>query len=240
MRSIEKETVGGIVAGDYRAAEVFSNFGIDFCCKGDLTLDEACHKKGIDKQELLKKLGDQLNDNEHRAEDYTVWPLNKLADHIEKKHHKYVEDKIPVIKEYLDKICKVHGDKHPELFAIRDEFHEAAGELTAHMKKEELILFPYIRRILFAKEERSALIPPHFGTVLNPVNMMRHEHTIEGERFERIAELSNNFTPPADACNTYRVTFALLKEFEEDMHLHIHLENNILFPKAIEMEGKLS
>ena len=156
-----------------------------------------------------------------------------MTDYIEKKHHRYVEDKTQEIKPYLDKICSVHGEHHPELFEIRDQFIASAGELAAHMKKEEFILFPFIRKLAKARQENMLIDAPSFGTVQNPIAMMHEEHNIEGDRFRKIEELSNHYTPPNDACNTYRVTLALLHEFEQDLHLHIHLENNILFPKAI-------
>lgn len=137
---------------------------------------------------------------------------------------------------YLKKICTKHGDAHPELFEIKALFSGCSGELAAHMKKEELMLFPYIRKMSRAKESGHINLSAPFGTVQNPVKMMMHENDIEGERFNKIASLSNQYTPPQNSCNTHRVTFASLKEFEDDLHLHIHLENNILFPKAIEME----
>jgi regulator of cell morphogenesis and NO signaling len=172
--------------------------------------------------------------------DYKSWPIDLLADYIEKKHHRYVQEKTLEIKPYLDKICKVHGERHPELLEINEHFNATAGELAMHMKKEELILFPSIRKMVKTKQENSQWEAPQFGTVQNPIQMMMDEHTAEGERFGKIETLSNNYTPPEDACNTYRVTIALLKEFEQDLHLHIHLENNILFPKAIELEKELS
>lgn len=156
------------------------------------------------------------------------------------KHHRYVEGSIPVLKQYLNKLCKVHGKQHPELFDITEHFNKTAGELSAHMKKEELVLFPWIRKMVKAEQQDKPLDRPHFGTVKNPIAMMMQDHENEGERFSQIAELSNDYTPPADACNTYRVTFSLLKEFEEDLHNHIHLENNILFPKAEALELKLN
>jgi regulator of cell morphogenesis and NO signaling len=151
-----------------------------------------------------------------------------------------VEEKLPILKQYLHKLCQVHGERHPELFEINEEFSQSAGELAAHMKKEEFILFPHIRKMVMTRKDKTQLDVPNFGTVQNPVQMMMDEHTTEGDRFEKIAMLSNKYTPPADGCNTYRVTYALLNEFEEDLHLHIHLENNILFPKAIEMERELT
>lgn len=141
---------------------------------------------------------------------------------------------------YLNKLCKVHGENHPELFEITKELKESAEEFGGHMEKEENVLFPFIRKLVQAKQENSKMEKPHFGTVENPVAMMMLDHEAEGERFRKIADLSNNYTPPEDACNTYRVSFALLNEFEQDLHLHIHLENNILFPKAIALEKEFN
>ncbi|MCB0423860.1 MAG: hemerythrin domain-containing protein, partial [Mangrovimonas sp.] len=131
---------------------------------------------------------------------------------------------------------KVHGQRHPELFEVNELFIASAGELAAHMKKEELILFPFIKELVKAKLDSHKVSQPSFGTVENPIAMMMNEHDNEGERFRQIAKLTNNYQPPADACNTYRVTYAMLEEFEKDLHLHIHLENNILFPKTINLE----
>jgi len=168
--------------------------------------------------------------------DFNSWPLDLLADYIEKTHHRYVEEKTNVLLPFLDKLCKVHGANHPELFRINELFIGCAGELAQHMKKEELVLFPFVKRMVKTKESDGILSQPTFGTVSNPIAMMMNEHDNEGERFREIAELTNNYTPPADACTTYRVTFAMLKEFEADLHKHIHLENNILFPKAVVLE----
>jgi regulator of cell morphogenesis and NO signaling len=162
--------------------------------------------------------------------------MDLLADYIEKKHHRYVEHKIPELKSYLSKVAKVHGERHPELLEIEALFTAAAHELLSHMRKEELILFPFVRNMT----SNSDFQQPPFGTVVNPIEMMKQEHDTEGERFRKISALSNQYTPPLDACTTYKVAFALLKEFEEDLHFHIHLENNILFPKAIETEKKMN
>ena len=235
----ENQIIGELVAKDYRTASVFKKYSIDFCCQGNRTIQEACEKKNIDSKKILEDLDTLVQAKSEATTDYQSWQLDLLADYIEKKHHRYVEDKTLEIQPYLDKICRVHGEHHPELFEIKNEFNASAGELAAHMKKEELILFPFIRKMVKAKQENSNVEAAHFGTVKNPIQMMMDEHTVEGNRFRRIEELSNNYTPPQDACNTYRVSFALLKEFEQDLHLHIHLENNILFPKAIEIEKEL-
>lgn len=233
------QIIGELVAKDYRTASIFKKYSIDFCCQGNRTIEEACEKKNIDTKKVLEDLVAMMESKSESTTDYQSWPLDLLADYIEKKHHRYVQEKTLEIQPYLDKICKVHGERHPELLKIKEEFNASAGELAAHMKKEELILFPFIRKMTQAKMENIKVDAAHFGTVINPIQMMMDEHTVEGNRFRKIEELSNNYTPPQDACNTYRVSFSLLKEFEQDLHLHIHLENNILFPKAIEIEKEL-
>jgi len=239
METLHKNTqkhIGQFVAEDFRTAAVFSKHNIDFCCNGNRSIEEACEKKGIDSNRLLDELEAVLNSATGESIDYKSWPLDLLAEYIEKKHHRYVEEKIPVLRQFLDKLCRVHGQRHPELLKINELFTASAGELSAHLKKEELILFPFIKKMVNATLEAGAVQAPHFGTVENPIAMMMEEHDTEGERFRQIAALSNNYTPPADACNTYKVTFAMLDEFEKDLHLHIHLENNILFPKAVKLE----
>lgn len=240
MNIQENNIIGELVAQDYRAASVFKKYGIDFCCQGNRTIEDACADKKLDSKLIVTDLNYINQESSGASTDYKSWPIDLLADYIEKKHHRYVEEKIQEIKPYLDKICRVHGERHPELFEINEHFNATAGELAVHMKKEELVLFPFVRKMVKAKQENVKLPTPHFGTVENPIQMMMNEHTTEGERFRKIDTLSNNYSAPQDACNTYRVTFALLKEFEQDLHLHIHLENNILFPKAIELEKQLT
>jgi regulator of cell morphogenesis and NO signaling len=239
MNIQENQNIGELVAQDYRTASVFKKYGIDFCCQGNRTIKNACDTSNVDEQLLVSELNHLVLSKSDKATDFNEWPIDLLTDYIEKKHHRYVEEKAQEIKPYLDKICNVHGDRHEELFEIRNHFVAAADELASHMKKEELILFPYVRNMTKAAQDKTKPETPRFGTVENPIQMMMDEHSTEGERFRKIETLSNNYTPPADACNTYRVTFALLKEFEQDLHLHIHLENNILFPKAMVLENQL-
>lgn len=240
MEAILEKTIGQIVADDYRSAAVFKKFGIDFCCNGNRGIEEACEQNNVDADELRKALDIALAETTIETTDYKSWPLDLLSDYIEKKHHSYVEERIPVLKQYLNKINKVHGAKHPELQQIYDLFIASGGELAMHMKKEELVLFPYIRKMVKAEQTGETLNEPRFGTVKNPIQTMMHEHDNEGERFRQIEALSNGYTPPEDACGTYKVAFAMLKEFQDDLHQHIHLENNILFPKAEEMEMELN
>lgn len=239
MENTLEKTIGQMVAEDYRIAQVFKNHKIDFCCKGNRSIAEVSEKYGLDAQALLEEIDEVQGQAQNDHADFKSWPLDLLADYIEKKHHRYVEEKSPVLKQYLAKLCKVHGEAHPELFAINEHFNLSAGELAMHMKKEELVLFPWVRKMVKADQQKESLERPHFATVKNPIAMMMQEHENEGDRFRLIAELSHGYEPPADACNTYRVAFALLREFEDDLHRHIHLENNILFPKAEVLEETL-
>lgn len=241
MEIQKNQNIGELVAQDYRLASIFKKYGIDFCCQGNRTIDDACKAKEMDVDIVLRDLNEVANANASNTTgiDFKTWPLDLLADYIEKTHHRYVEDKTPQIIPYLDKICEVHGEKHPELYQIKDLFQKVVENLAQHMKKEELLLFPFIRKMEKAKRSGELLQKLNFDSIKNLVNEMEDEHFAEGDRFRDIERLSHNYTPPEDACNTYRVTFAMLKEFEEDLHLHIHLENNILFPKSILMEEEL-
>jgi len=240
MQFTKKDIVGEIVAQDYRTADVFSSFGIDFCCRGNRTLAEVAEHNNISVEDLIGKLEKVQSQNVEEKVDYHAWELDLLADYIEKKHHRYVRRRIPELRQYLAKIVQVHGGQHPELKEIAEHFEATARDMTSHMKEEEEILFPHIRRMIEAQLDNQNVDKPEFDTVQNPIQQFMEEHDEEGVRFREISALSNRYTPPADACNTYRITYEMLKEFEENLHLHIHLENNILFPKAAELEQNMT
>ncbi|WP_425391090.1 iron-sulfur cluster repair di-iron protein [Ekhidna sp.] len=239
MTISSQQIIGELVAKDYRTASIFKKRNIDFCCNGDRTIEEACDLKNININEVIDELNEVMNDSGTSTDYIAKLAPEDLADYIIEKHHTYVERRLPEIKTYLKKVAAVHGEHNPELIKIRDLFEASSGELAKHMKKEEMILFPFIRKMAKAKTSGEPLDAPHFGTAENPIRMMKEEHANEGERFSEIAKLSGNYSPPTHACNTYRVSYAMLREFEEDLHRHIHLENNILFPKALEMEKEL-
>ncbi|MBN8683087.1 MAG: iron-sulfur cluster repair di-iron protein [Chitinophagales bacterium] len=232
MDITQKSIVGQVVASDYRTAAVFHRNGIDFCCNGNRSIEDACSANGLNAIDLMTQLQAVDARGGDKGMDFQTWPADLLIDYIEKRHHRYVTEKIPELLAFLEKLVRVHGSRHPELLEIGQEFSAAASELSMHLQKEEHILFPFIRRMA----EGTSIEQMPFGSIENPIAMMHHEHDVEGARFRRIAALSNNYTPPEDACNTYRVTYAMLQEFEADLHRHIHLENNILFPKALKME----
>ena len=237
--NINKNTlISEIVAHNYKAASIFKKYKVDFCCNGNRSIETISEENNISSEIIITELNESINE-ETLEMDYQNWSLDFLADYIYQNHHKYVEKQVPEILHYLDKICRVHGKKHPELLEIRKLFKKSAGELTMHMKKEELILFPFIKKVAQAAQNNTPLNKPPFETIKNPIDMMHNEHDDEGERFRKIEELSNNYTTPQDACNTYKIAFSLLKDFEQDLHKHIHLENNILFIKAIQTENQL-
>jgi len=236
-KSHSHKNIQDFVADDYRTAEVFSKYGIDFCCRGNRSIDEVCEQEQIDKQALMDDLAAVTQQNTGESINYKAWPSDLLIDYIEKKHHRYVTEKAPVINFYLDKIANVHGGRHPELFKIRDLFKESAEHLLSHMVEEEGVFFPYIKRMLEAKENGSIPTKPEgYESIDSPIAKLMEEHDDEGVRHREIAKLSNNYTTPEDGCNTYRVAFEMLREFQDDLHLHIHLENNILFLDAKKLE----
>ena len=238
MNNTESRTIAEIVADDYKTADIFKKYGIDFCCGGKKSLQKTCEQKQININDVISDL-EKIKNSDEEISNYKEWDLDKLSQHIISKHHKYVSVNIPIITEYSEKVAKVHGHYYTEVVEINNLFKEIANELLSHMQKEEMILFPYINSLADAKRNNTTIPSPPFGTILNPINMMEMEHENAGDIIKKIQELSNNFTPPKEACNTYRVLYAKLDEFEKDLFLHIHLENNILFPKAVVLEKQL-
>lgn len=242
MTITKNSNVGDIVTQNYKASDVFKAKGIDFCCGGNNTVEEASRLVELndsDIDELVVQLNAMIDQPQASSMDVSSWPLDLLSDYIEKKHHAYIEENIPIINGYLEKIVNAHGNRHMELYEVQTIFKEAMGELSMHLKKEELMLFPYIRKMVKAKITGASLEPPSFGSIVHPISKMDDEHDFEGEAFRKIAFFTHDYETPEDGCNTYRVTMEKLREFEEDLHFHIHLENNILFRKAIALEKEL-
>ena len=234
------ETLGEIAAKDLRKAEVFKKYGLDFCCGGKKTVKEACAEKGLDVTKIEQEL--QNSDKSPftaKPLPYNDWNLDFLADYIVNTHHSYVKKTIPDMRAYAEKVAKVHGGSHPELFRINQLAQEVCDEMSAHMIKEETILFPYIKQLVSDKnggKENEKF--GNFETVETPINMMEMEHEVVGNDMDEIRKLSKNYELPGDACASYSYLFKTLDEFENDLHIHVHLENNILFPKALALEKK--
>lgn len=228
---IKEKTIGQIVKDDIRTANVFKKHGLDFCCGGGKTIQSACAENEVDLAELLHDIDAVLVRSES-VEDYQSMKLDVLIDHIYDNHHKYIYKHGQVTAEFIKKVAHVHGERHPETVEIAKLYNEFLSDLHQHMMKEEQILFPAIKRMLFE--------PGSFDTFINgPISVMQMEHENAGNILKKMNALSGDYKPPADGCNTYRAAYANLKDMEDDIHLHIHLENNILFPKAIELEEQL-
>src|SRR5262245_935566 len=231
--AFERTTIREIVATDFRTASVFEHFGIDFCCGGRRSIAEACEKAAVDPAIVERALAELPPVADHEN-DVMQWPAEHLIDHIITRHHTYVRSSLPTISRYLAKLVEVHGTRHPELARVATSFGQMGRDLLQHMMKEERVLFPYIRQL--AVSPLTTPPPSPFGTIENPIRMMEREHNEAGDEMRLIRELTNGYAPPADACTTYRVCFAELAAFERDLHRHVHLENNVLFPKGIELE----
>jgi len=238
MNDLVEKTLAEIVTDNIRTAIIFEEAGLDFCCKGKRSLKDACAEKNVDVQKIVNELAN-LSDTGNGAQNVNDWPLDFLVDYIMNNHHQYVRRMIPVITLHADKVASVHGKNHPETLQIADLFLAVREELQMHMMKEERILFPQIKQMVLTQKENSQYFSPPFGSIQNPIRMMEFEHTSAGDALYQIRELSKNYSHPDDACNTFKALYSELKEFEVDLHKHIHLENNILFPKSITLEAEL-
>lgn len=231
-------TIGSIVADDFRAAAVFDRHGIDFCCGGNRLVSDACRERGVAPEILVAELEAALAQASADVPRFNDWDLDVLTGYIVANHHGYVRRAIDTLRARTRKLVEVHGERHPELRAVADRFEALAADLGGHMAREEQVLFPYVNGL--AGAERGAAMPSaHFGTVENPVRVMQAEHEAAGGELVAIRRLTGGYTPPADACTTYTVTYQELQAFEADLHRHVHLENNILFPKALALERRV-
>ena len=225
-------TVGDFVAEDYRTARVFERYGIDFCCGGKVALSEACREKGVDPAAIVREIEAVKSEPLERSQDFASWGLPFLSDFIVNTHHSYLNENTGQIAVYANKIAEVHGAHHPEVIEIAGIFAKIATDMAAHLREEEEVLFPAIKRIDAA---RKAGMPPDAGDVemlKTSLNKLNQEHDAIGDAVHTIRDLSRGYAIPDDVCNTFVVTYRKLKEFEDDLHKHVHLENNILFPKA--------
>jgi len=231
-----ESTVGELVAKHYQSADVFSRYGIDFCCGGKKTLATACSEKSVAFEALAQDLQTAWQTQGLPSGNAATWAPDFLAEYIVQTHHRYLREALPFLVHYTAKIAQVHGSRRPELKIVEKQMLLLAEELVAHMAKEEQILFPYIKTLVAVQRENGPVGHPPFGTVENPIRMMEHEHEYAGAILENLRELTADFTPPEGACASYQVTFAKLNELYQDLRWHIHLENNILFPKALLIE----
>lgn len=236
---LETTALAEIVRQDFRAGAILDGYHLDFCCGGALSLAKACAQRGIDVQRVITEI-EALDPATHKT------PAGNpvaLIPHIIERHHNYVRQSLPQICEHLAKVVAAHGARHPELALVQSEFTKIANELQQHLLKEEQVLFPYVIALAEAVDGPGPPPPDMFGTIQNPIRMMEIEHQDASDRMVAIRELSHGYKAPADACNTYRLVFEELEAFEQDLRVHVDLENNVLFPKAVELEeeaGKMA
>ena len=229
---MKEKTIADIVTADIRTASIFKRHGIDFCCGGGKILSDVCKEKKIRVSKITNEI--QKLNSINKEKNYNKMSVNALIKHIIETHHKYVKEKIPTIKDFAKKVSKVHGKNYPETNLIYHLFLRLSDELLDHMNKEEEILFPKIKILVDKTYSKSVFFS--YGTISNPIKIMEMEHESAKKVLKEIEELSNKYNSPPSACNTYKALYNSLKEFQDDLHIHIHLENNILFPKVMKFD----
>ncbi len=230
-QTLSQKPVGQIVAEDYRASQVLRSYGLDFCCGGGRTLEKACNAKKIDLDDVVSELKAlELADN--TEDNYNEWSLDFLVDYIVNNHHSFVRKMLPELNFYAEKVARVHGERDPELYDILQNVRMLQEEMLGHLQKEEEELFPQVKEMVQQKKTGSVKAAI--------VEALEDEHDKAGELMATIEALTNGFNPPETACASYRVFFQNLEGFQKDLHKHVHLENNILFPKALQLENRLN
>ena len=227
--NLSDQSLGEIVTKDFRSAAILSNAGIDFCCGGDRTLGTACAEKGINSEELIRRLTELETQPVKPGQNFDDWTPDFLCDYIINTHHTFVKRSLPNLVLYTQKIASVHGEHHPGLLEVAELVGKINSELSQHLKNEEEVLFPAIKGALNTKSGVFS------STIHSEISRMHDEHLFAGGAMDRINVITGSYKVPSDGCNTYHVTFQLLKEFEDDLHIHVHLENNILFPKSLKL-----
>ena len=229
------KTIGAFVAEDYRTAKVFEQHGIDFCCGGQVTLTTICEAKGLDPEMILREIGAATREPARRSENYSAWELPFLADYIVNTHHAWLKENDPLTVAYARKIAQVHGSHHPEVIEIATLFEKIATAMVAHLREEEEVFFPAVKRAADAQKAGQVPVMHDRDVIKASLIKLSHEHEDIGEAIHEIRHLTKDYAIPADVCNTFVVTYQKLQEFEDDLHKHVHLENNILFPKAAQL-----
>ena len=237
-----KTSVRELALGVPGATRIFEKLGIDYCCGGSVSLENACASAGIEPADVVRALG-EADRPQSQAEDFNDWqsaPLSALIDHILETHHVFTKGELTRLDALLAKVCEAHAERHPELLRLRGLFKSLAEDLVTHMMKEERVLFPYVVRMEEAEAKAEPMMAPPFMTVRNPVRMMSLEHDNAGDLLREMRSASANYTVPPDGCVSYQTLYQALRELEEDLHMHIFLENSILFRRAVEMEARTS
>lgn len=239
MNVAAEKTVRELALENPGAPRVFERLGIDYCCGGDQSLKDACRTANIDINQVLELLEEACDSAPAVEKDWQAESIAGLITHIKNTHHQYTREEIGRLGPLFAKVSMVHGKNHPELFKISESFEGLAAELSTHLMKEEMILFPYLTAIEAAVTENAPIAKAPFGSVQNPIAMMEHEHDSAGNALRAMRAASNGYSAPPDACISFQMLYKALAALEADLHQHIHLENNILFPRAVRMECAL-
>lgn len=240
-KAIAQRSVGNLVRRRLSRANVFERYGIDYCCRGKVPLEQACARAGVSLEEVCCAI--DVSDSappEPDENDWSAKPLSLLIEHIVERHHVYLRQCLPQLQSMIERVVAAHAGRHPELQRVRIVFESLQSELTAHMMKEERVLFPIAIELEQAAATQALAPQFHCGSVNNPIAVMEQEHENAGDALRKLRRLTHDFQPPQDACDTYRALLAGLKELEADLHRHIHKENNILFPRAAELESAVA
>jgi len=239
ITDIKNKTVGEIVTEDFSSTRIFKRFGIDFCCHGNTDLKTACKQQNVDIDTVISELqspsGEQSGDSNIP---FSSWPLDLLLDYVLKIHHRGIRTNGPALLSLLEKVKNVHGENHPELFELGNLLEESLHDLEEHLQKEENVLFPYLYRLYDVSLKHKSIEPMHCGTIRNPIRVMMMEHENEGIRYKHIIDLTHHFTTPQDGCTSYHLLMRDLEAFVDALFEHIHIENNIVFPRFEELEGE--
>lgn len=237
---IRPETQIAEVASAHPASiRVFQRHGVDFCCAGKRPLAEVCGEKGLAFENLKQELTTAIAGSPAGERSWQEAPLDELVSFIVDRYHQRLKDELPRLTQMMNKVLAVHGERHPDLQAVGRTFEAIQGEIAPHMMKEERVLFPYITEMAGLAQRGEVLAGSPFGSVRNPIASMEQDHEALGELLVKLRKQTGDFTPPEDACNTYRGLFHGLTEMEGELHQHIHLENNVLHPRSVALEEKL-
>lgn len=239
MNQLTDKTVREIAVEMPATTRVFEEFKIDYCCGGGRNFNDACESAGVAPEIVNRKINEVLNNSELQSASPDTKSAADLIDYILEEHHVFTKEAIARLSALTEKVCRKHGEKHPELFALRKSFTALCDDLTTHLRKEEMLLFPFIKHLEMSAERNLSSPRPPFGTVQNPVRMMMAEHAADGEILREMREISRDYAVPENACPSFRALYFGLEELEKDLHRHIHLENNVLFPRAVELEKKV-
>ncbi len=239
MTELLDQTLASIVTGNHQSAAVFEKYNLDFCCRGKRSLQEACRENKINPASVLLDLEKIYESKDSGGDDFSAMSLQELSTYIVNTHHQYVKREMPVMLAYLQKVSSKHGERHPELLKITALFAAVCDEMEMHMMKEEKILFPRIDEVEKMYRENGS-IPVSSTFISAPVSIMEQEHDHAGSMLQEIRELTSDYHAPTDACTTYKLCYAALQAFEQDLHRHVHLENNLLFPAAMKLFSRES